>query len=157
MQIWKQRTVSIYSAVWELLCKEMCYAVTLTFKKVIRKQYITTNCWFINHEHILWLREYFEPGNRSSSFGVLLETPMDISLETPIWTSRWRHPYFHWRHPDFHWRLHIFVGDPQILVGDRHIFIGDPMFLVEDPQIFIGYPQIFIGYPRFSVETIIIY
>ena len=108
----------------------MCYAVTLTFKKVIRKQYITTNCWFINHEKFLWLREYFEAGKRSSSFGVLLETP---------WTSRWRHPYFHWRHPDFNFRLYNFVGDPQVLVGDRHIFIGDP--------------QIFIGDPRFLLDT----
>ena len=88
--------------------------------------------------------------------GVILETLMDASLETPPWTPRWRPPWTpRWRPP---W-AHIFNGDPHIFIADPnpifsletprfsleiprfywrpHIFAGDPYNFIKTPQIFI--------------------
>ena len=68
-----------------------------------------------NHHHCSTIGEIGNP--------LSLETPMDVSLETPYfhWGPQifigdprflFDTPYFHWRPPDFQWRPNVFGGDP---------------------------------------------
>ena len=69
--------------------------------------------------------------------GVILETPMDASLETPMG------PYFHWKTAYFYCRpqSHIFVGDPQIFIRDSQILLETPYFRWRSIQLYWNPPD----------------
>ena len=63
--------------------------------------------------------------------GVLWETPMDDSLETPRFSIEI---------PRFSYKTPKFSLETPFLVGDRHNFVRDPHIFVVDPHIFFGDP-----------------
>ena len=80
--------------------------------------------------------------------GVLFETTMDVSLETPRFSLET--PIFSLTLPDFHWRPPYFHRWPLDYIEDPHIFVGGPHNFVRDPQILVEDPLILIWDPWFS-------
>ena len=89
---------------------------------------------------------------------VLLETPIEVSLETPRFSLET--PIFSLETPYFHWRPHIFFGDPIFSLVTPYFHWRPPAFYWRPPcchwrptyfhwrpHIVIGDPQIFIWDP----------